>query len=153
MEDNACLYSQWFVGVLNTVTDSLSRDLNLEADDLTSFLIFSLPEQVSQHFRISQLPSAVDSFLISLFQEIPETQQPWKTPNKIRKLLGASGSSIPNPSDLQTHSYRTYQLTKSTESFTTFSGGQRGKVLRIYMNRAPCRRYCALRRGRRWSDL
>jgi hypothetical protein len=30
LEDKACLYSQWFVGVLNTVTDSLSWDLNLE---------------------------------------------------------------------------------------------------------------------------
>jgi hypothetical protein len=50
--------------------DSLSRDLNLEANNLTLFLIFALPEQVPKYFRISLLPSAVDYLLISLFQEL-----------------------------------------------------------------------------------
>jgi hypothetical protein len=81
----------------------------------------SIPRQVPHHFRISQLPSAVNSFLISLFQESPETQQPAQSPSKRHKLIGTDVSSIPNPSDLQTHSYRTYQLAKNTESLAALS--------------------------------
>jgi hypothetical protein len=66
LEAGVCLYSQWFAGILNKVTDSLSMDHSLDDVELTSFFIFALPHQTPHHFEINLLPSAVCSFLISL---------------------------------------------------------------------------------------
>jgi hypothetical protein len=153
LDTNTCIYSQWLAGVLNTVADSLSREFNLEPDDLTSLLIFALPEQVPHHFRISQLPITIYSFLIFAFEEIPETPQQSQTQNKRHKLRGADRSSILNPLDLQIHSYKNYHLTRSTYSLDTLTLQSERTYPLFTTYQASCRRYCALRRGRRWSDL
>jgi hypothetical protein len=66
----------------NKVMDSLPRDLNLEVDELTVFLIFTLPEQVPQHFESRQLPREIDSFLIAVFHNCPGILQPLPTQRK-----------------------------------------------------------------------
>ena len=40
IEREACIYSQWFPGDENDITDSLSRDLHLSDNDLTKLLTF-----------------------------------------------------------------------------------------------------------------
>jgi hypothetical protein len=75
LEANVCLHLQWFVGILNTVTDSFSRDLNISDGKITTCLILVLPKQAPHHFKINQLPSTVNSFLIYLFQEVPMMQR------------------------------------------------------------------------------
>ncbi len=48
---NSCLYSQWFPGDFNTVSDSLSSDLSLPADILSNILSMFALEQVLFGFK------------------------------------------------------------------------------------------------------
>jgi hypothetical protein len=47
-----CLYSQWFAGKANIVSDSLSIDHHFSGTELTSHLLSQYPKQLPKHFRI-----------------------------------------------------------------------------------------------------
>ena len=68
-------YSQWFEGKRNNVVDALSRDWHLDNDELTSLLCFHFPEQMSENFRISPLPKEISSWMTSLLQQLPVSEQ------------------------------------------------------------------------------
>jgi len=68
-------YSQWFEGKRNNVVDALSRDWHLGDDKLTSLLHSHFPEQMPESFRISPLPKEISSWLTSLLQQLPMSEQ------------------------------------------------------------------------------
>lgn len=68
-------YSQWFRGSHNNVADSLSRDLHLSDELLTSHIIKHFPSQVPENFRIVPLPNEIVSWMTSLLLTLPVKEQ------------------------------------------------------------------------------
>lgn len=71
-------YSQWFPGKKNNVMDALSREWQRTNDELTSILRPLFPNQMPNHFEILPLPSKISSWLISLLQQWPVSEQLWE---------------------------------------------------------------------------
>ena len=53
-------YSQWFVGKMNNVADTLSWDWHQDDNELTSILRIHFPQQMPTHFKISPLPNEIN---------------------------------------------------------------------------------------------
>ena len=70
-ESLSCLYTQWFRGKDNDVSESLSRDHHLSASVLANFLSSSIPNQLPPDLNIAPLPSVIDSWLFSLLTKMP----------------------------------------------------------------------------------
>jgi hypothetical protein len=68
MKTKNCLYSQWFQGDDNIVSDSLSCDFHIPSSHLASLLESHVPEQVPFGLKIIPLPNEIDSWLICLLQ-------------------------------------------------------------------------------------
>ena len=68
---SSCLYSQWFPGDDNIVSDSLSRDNHLTDDLLTNLLHKHVPHQLPPNFKIKLLPSKIVSWLSCLLAKLP----------------------------------------------------------------------------------
>ena len=62
-ESISCLYTQWFRGEDNDVSEYLSRDHHLSTSVLTNLLSSSIPHQIPPDFKITPLPSVIDSWL------------------------------------------------------------------------------------------
>ena len=57
LDSDSALYSQWFKGISNVATDSLSRDVHLFSDTLHgSFLQKTIAKQLPPNFYIVPLP-------------------------------------------------------------------------------------------------
>lgn len=76
IKTESCLYSQWFPGEENTVSDSLSHDFHLPPHILSNLLILSVPDQVPFGLEISPLPAEIASWLTLLLQNQPQ-REPW----------------------------------------------------------------------------
>jgi hypothetical protein len=111
IESKCCLYSQWFPGEENTVSDSLSRDFHIDPDHLSILLSHSFPEQVPFGLRILPLPEEIASWLTSLLRNQPQGE-PWlKEPTPSKFALGLDTRNIYHPSGYKT----TYFSTTSRE--------------------------------------
>jgi hypothetical protein len=75
LDNNTCLYSQWFPGKANAVADSLSRDLDLTTNQLTTHLKTLFPTQHPTDFRISPLPAEITSFVSSILCSLKRRKQ------------------------------------------------------------------------------
>jgi hypothetical protein len=65
MDNEACLYSQWFPGSMNDISDSLSRDFHISNSHLANLLLSWFPEQgasnsadPSRHLLLADLSAA-----------------------------------------------------------------------------------------------
>ena len=117
IEAEVCLYSQWFPGSQNTVSDALSRRFDLSDADLTSLLLSSVPSQVPHGLSICPLPKEIDSWLTWL-QQIARAKM--ESPNRrpTRQLApGAAGSNTFEALDSKT----THSLTTSAAPSATGS--------------------------------
>jgi hypothetical protein len=56
---------------LNNKVNSLSWDWHRDDNELTSILGVNFPQQMPTHFKISPLPSKINSWLITLLQRLP----------------------------------------------------------------------------------
>ena len=66
LESDTMLYTQWFKGIDNVVTDSLSRDVHLlSISTHQSFLIKTIPNQLPPNFQIQEIPTEISSFITS----------------------------------------------------------------------------------------
>ena len=97
-------YSQWFAGKSNNVADTLSRDWHRNKEELTFTLHSHLPEQMPESFQISQLPSKINSWLISLLQQLPVSEQLRELHTMTGLEPGSGGGDITSPSDATTPS-------------------------------------------------
>ncbi len=111
IQTNSCLYSQWFPGEENVVSDSLSRDFHIHSDTLSQLLSSYFPKQVPFGLKIQPLPTEIVSWLTSLLRNQPQREQ-WSkelTPSKF--ALGIDINNICYPLDYKT----IHSLTTSTD--------------------------------------
>jgi hypothetical protein len=78
MNVNVKGFSQWFVGKLNNVADSLSRDWHRNKDKLTFIICSHFSDQMTENFRVSPLPSMINSWLTSVLWQLPVSKQLWE---------------------------------------------------------------------------
>ncbi len=106
----SCLYSQWFAGVDNTVSDTLSRDFHLTDSSLIHLIHSKIPHQVPFGLKICQLPQEITSWLTCMLRNLPSKEQWSKEPTQSNLSLGIdikltfhqldcqmTGSLIPSP--------------------------------------------------------
>ena len=98
-------YSQWFPGKKNNVADALSREWQRTNDELTSLLREFFPNQMPAHFVISPLPSEISSWLTSLLQQLPVSEQLREVHTTAKLEPGDDGQNIASPSDARTSSW------------------------------------------------
>ena len=87
LESDSVLYTQWFKGTWNLVTDSLSRDIHLFSSSThTAFLKSTVSCQLPPNFQIQELPKKISSFITSMLLQLPVKEQQSK-PQKASKLV------------------------------------------------------------------
>jgi hypothetical protein len=91
LDAGVLLYSQWFAGKQNGMSDSLSRDTHLSARELTSLCSHFIPSQVPPNLQICPLPHVVSSWVISLLRSQPPTKALRKEPTRSTLWLGRDG--------------------------------------------------------------
>ncbi len=76
--------SQWFLGKKNNVADALSWDFDLSNAKITEYLQLHYLSQLPPHFQVVPLPRGIESWLISLLQQLPKKEQLWEPHMKTR---------------------------------------------------------------------
>ncbi len=97
----SCIYSQWFAGELNVVSDCLSRDFHLNDSELTNLIQSRIPNQTPFGFFLSPLPTEICSWLTCLLQNQPPGEVWSKEPQRSKLLLGNNTNSTCYPSELK----------------------------------------------------
>jgi hypothetical protein len=87
------LYSQWFAGNKNGLSDVLSRDTHLTNPDLSAMCLLSIPLQVPPNFAIFPVPPVVSSWVPSLLRSQPLIVVSAKAPTRSSVWLGLDGAS------------------------------------------------------------
>jgi hypothetical protein len=119
IDAESCLYSQWFPGKQNDVSDASSRYFHLSDFKLTKFILTSVPHQAPNSFKICPSPNEITSWLISLLQNQPQ-EMLWNQEPLPRKLsLGLDSLNTSTQ-------YQSYQ----TLSSTTFQNFNESKSLK-----------------------
>jgi hypothetical protein len=103
LDSDSVLYTQWFKGSWNLVTDSLSRDVHFLSPELhEKFLHKTIQKQLPPNFHIATLPEEISSFIISILQQLPVKKQRLK-PQKLSELvlskLGRLSSAVLDSQD------------------------------------------------------
>jgi hypothetical protein len=88
MNSQSCLYSQWFAGVDNVVSDALSHDFHLTDSSLTHIIKFNISHQVPFGLKIPQLPQEIISWLTCMLWNLPFKEQWSKEPMRSKLSLG-----------------------------------------------------------------
>jgi hypothetical protein len=110
IETKSCLYSQWFPGEFNIVSDSLSRDFHLPSKTLSNLLLSHVRNQVPFGLTILDLPNEIVSWLTSLLrnQQLKEQWSKVQMPSKF--ALGIDTDNIYCQLDLKATSTLTNSL-------------------------------------------
>ena len=95
LQAKACLYSQWFAGVINVGSDSLSRDC------IIIFLLQNYAHtQVLKNLNIKPLPKDIVSFIGSTLQQLSVQQYRLKQAKISEFLRGVAGTLSLSVSDM-----------------------------------------------------
>jgi hypothetical protein len=117
MAQDSCLYSQWFRGKLNEVTDSLSRDDHLSDTDLMTVLHCNMPEQVPEDFKIYPLPPSVKLKIMTWLCSLPPAMQSPAAPQQSKIATGDIGRPTSRQSNsMMTHTSKLSPSANSIES-------------------------------------
>jgi hypothetical protein len=92
IESKCCLYSQWFPGDENTISDALSRDFHLSNHELSNLINNSALKQVPFGIEIQNLPTEISSWLTCLLRNQPVKEQWSKEPTRSSLYLGTATS-------------------------------------------------------------
>lgn len=117
IESKCCLYSQWFPGDLNVVSDALSRDFHLSNTELTNLITTFASDQVPFGIKILNLPTEISSWLTCLLRNQPVKEQ-WSK-EQTRSSLSRGIDTKPTCSQLDatmTPTWRTSFKPNATES-------------------------------------
>jgi hypothetical protein len=95
-------YSQWFAGKSNNVLDALLRDWHRNKEELTFILCSHFPKQMPENFRVSPLPSKINSWLTSVLRQLPVSKQLREQHMTTGLELGSGGGNITSPLDVMT---------------------------------------------------
>jgi hypothetical protein len=94
IDSQSCIYSQWFSGELNNVSDSLSRDFHLSDSYLVTHLSSAFPDQVPLGFEIHPLPTEISSWVTSVLLCCPQVTQWSKEPLRSKFARGDVSTNI-----------------------------------------------------------
>jgi hypothetical protein len=121
MDTGSCIYSQWFPGENNSISDSLSRDFHIDSNLLCHMLSLQFPSQVPFGLSLLPLPNEIVSWVTSLLQSQQQTE-PWsKAPQRSSFALGSASKATFS------------QLVSSMTPFSMASiRGQRHKILSAF---------------------
>lgn len=75
LDNQCCLYSQWFAGEENLVSDCLPCIFHLPDETPTLLIKSSIPSQLPFSLKLNPLPKEIISWLINLLQNLPEKKQ------------------------------------------------------------------------------
>ena len=93
IKSNSCLYSQWFPGIENSVSDSLSRDFHIDSSHLAFLLTANFPSQAPFGLEILPLPNSIVSWVTSLLRSRRPAELWLGEPTRSKFALGL-GSEI-----------------------------------------------------------
>ena len=103
LDSKTVLYTQWFKGSWNLVTDSLSRDIHLFSETTHSKILQSTVAcQLPKKFQIQTLPEKISSFISSVLQQLPVKEprlKPQKASELVHSKLGRLSSSVLDSQD------------------------------------------------------
>jgi hypothetical protein len=104
IENELRLFSQWFPGEHNCVADILSRNPYEKHEILTETLRSQFSKQVPQDFRISVIPTEIESFIYNLLSQLTKPHQQLQSTNNLNQQCGENGhhSSIQSESEMTT---------------------------------------------------
>jgi hypothetical protein len=88
INSNSCIYSQWFSGDVNNISDSLSRDFHLSDNFLVAKLSSTFPDQVLFCLDLHPLPIEISSWVTSVLLLAPQTMAWSKAPVRSKFGLG-----------------------------------------------------------------
>ena len=97
IDNDLCLYSQWFPGKTNAIADSLSLDFDISFDELPQHYLTCFPTQLPKNFQISPLPDEITSFV---FQTLSELKRGAQSPEE-RKTSELHPGAIGKPSSAE----------------------------------------------------
>jgi hypothetical protein len=98
LQADCCLYSQWFPGSDNVVSDLLSRRFDLSDDALVTLICASAPSQVPFGIRICPLPTEIVSWLTSLWPTLANSTESLNKPTRPPPARGPAGISTSSSS-------------------------------------------------------
>jgi hypothetical protein len=98
-------YSQWFARKRSKVVDALSQDWHSNDNKLTSILCFHFPKQMPEHFEIAPLPNKISSWLTSLLQRLPVSEQLWEIHMMTQVEPGGDGKNTASLLDAVTFTW------------------------------------------------
>jgi hypothetical protein len=112
----SCLYSQWFSGNENSISDSLSRDFHIEASNLSFLLASNFPDQAPFGLEILPLPNSIVSWVTSVLQ-LSLQEKPWLGEQaKSKFALGlASRTTYCRSESRMMHSWKTSTKVNDTK--------------------------------------
>ena len=85
----------------NVVPDILSRYSHLDDGKILIVITHIFPTQMHPYFRLSRLPSVINSFLCLVLQSLPKPTQTWTKPKPSGFALGINGVSSCNQLSLE----------------------------------------------------
>lgn len=122
LQSQSCLYSQWFPGGENLISNSLSRDFHLNDSELTKLILSPTPSQAPFKLKIRQLPNKISSWLTCMLQNLPEKEQWSKEPQQSSLWLGRGTRPTCNRSEsIETGTWTTFQETRGLKSSAPFA--------------------------------
>jgi hypothetical protein len=94
----SCLYSQWFSGESNTISDSLSRDFHVNETHFQNLLCANFPSQVPFGLNLHPLLNKIVSWVTSLLESRPQ-KEPWLK-EQVRSSFARGSAFNPTSSPL-----------------------------------------------------
>jgi len=94
IDSQICIYSQWFPGDSNSISDSLSRDFNIESSNLCYMLSTAFPLQAPFGLKLHHLPNEIVLWMTSLLQSHQPTEQWSKVPLRSSFVRGSAFKAI-----------------------------------------------------------
>jgi hypothetical protein len=117
IQHKCCLYSQWFPGDENVVSDALSRDFHLSNTELSNMITTFTPKQVPFGIKIQEPAKEISSWLICLLQNQPAKEQWSKVPTRSSLYHGCATETTCLQSDAMTHTSKVFPEHNAIESW------------------------------------
>ena len=91
MDHNSCLYSQWFPGNENNLTNALSCDTHLDDDALLTLLLSHVPKQIPEGFCICPFLLELISQITTWLHNLPASMESLGAPQQSKLATGTTG--------------------------------------------------------------
>ncbi len=128
IKTQCCIFSQWFLGDENNISDSLSRDFHLDDAHLANLLSAAFPNQVPFGLVIHQLPTEISYWVTSQLLLLLQTMLWSKEPTRSSFARGVATNNTSCPLGFETTSTWTTLTEVNATRFSVPSLSQSEKV-------------------------